>query len=60
MSDPHATSPASLADRVAIDLAPRPADDERVVATNPGREAMDDEAAFEAEPGPDNCTVDAE
>ncbi|QLG62095.1 MBL fold metallo-hydrolase [Halorarum salinum] len=49
----------AFVDRVASDLPPRPSNYERIIATNLGRESMDDEAAFEAELGPNNCAVSA-
>jgi len=39
------------------DLPPRPSNHERIVAANLGREAIDDETAFELELGPNNCAV---
>ncbi|OLZ41872.1 MBL fold metallo-hydrolase [Natrinema saccharevitans] len=39
------------------DLPPRPANHERIVAANLGREAIDEETAFELELGPNNCAV---
>jgi glyoxylase-like metal-dependent hydrolase (beta-lactamase superfamily II) len=39
------------------DLPPRPANHERIVATNLGREDVDAETAFELELGPNNCAV---
>ncbi|MFC6785975.1 MBL fold metallo-hydrolase [Halobaculum halobium] len=48
---------AAFVARVAGDLPPRPANFERIVATNLGIESMDDAAAFEAELGPNNCAV---
>ncbi|ELY70856.1 MBL fold metallo-hydrolase, partial [Natrinema versiforme] len=39
------------------DLPPRPANDERIVAVNLGREDIDEETAFELELGPNNCAV---
>jgi glyoxylase-like metal-dependent hydrolase (beta-lactamase superfamily II) len=48
---------ASFVDRVASSLPPRPANFERIVATNLGTASMDDEEAFEAELGPNNCAV---
>ncbi|WP_058366720.1 MBL fold metallo-hydrolase [Haloparvum sedimenti] len=52
--------PEAFAERVASDLPPRPANYEAIVATNLGQEAMDDDRAFEAELGPNNCAVDAD
>ncbi|GAA0220779.1 MBL fold metallo-hydrolase [Halobaculum roseum] len=48
---------AAFVDRVASSLPPRPANFERIVATNLGVESMDDGEAFEAELGPNNCAV---
>ena len=45
-------------DRIAGDLPPRPANFERIVAANLGTESMEDEEAFEAELGPNNCAVE--
>nr|WP_218780690.1 MBL fold metallo-hydrolase [Halobaculum halophilum] len=50
----------AFVERVATDLPPRPSNYERIVATNLGREEMDDEDAFEAELGPNNCAVSAD
>ncbi|WP_435345283.1 MBL fold metallo-hydrolase [Haloarchaeobius sp. HRN-SO-5] len=44
-------------DYVASDLPPRPNNFERIVATNLGREDLDDATAFEVELGPNNCAV---
>ncbi|MFB6142954.1 MAG: MBL fold metallo-hydrolase [Halorientalis sp.] len=43
--------------RVVRDMPPRPANVERVLAVNLGREDPDDEAAFEMELGPNNCAA---
>ncbi|ESP88577.1 MBL fold metallo-hydrolase [Candidatus Halobonum tyrrellensis] len=48
----------AFVDRVAGSLPPRPANYERIVAVNLGRETMDDDEAFEAELGPNNCAVE--
>nr|WP_313695929.1 MBL fold metallo-hydrolase [Halobaculum sp. XH14] len=48
---------AAFVERVASDLPPRPSNYERIIATNLGRESMDDDDAFEAELGPNNCAV---
>lgn len=50
----------AFVERVASDLPPRPSNYERIIATNLGREEMDDEDAFEAELGPNNCAVSAD
>nr|WP_276239368.1 MBL fold metallo-hydrolase [Halobaculum sp. DT55] len=47
----------AFVDRVASSLPPRPANFERIVATNLGLETMDDAEAFEAELGPNNCAI---
>jgi len=41
-------------------MGPRPANFERVVAVNLGRESVLDEEAFEPELGPNNCAVATE
>ncbi|MFC6730609.1 MBL fold metallo-hydrolase, partial [Natronoarchaeum mannanilyticum] len=38
-------------------LPPRPANYERIVATNLGRDELSDDEAFEVELGPNNCAV---
>ncbi len=48
---------AEFVARATDDLPPRPANYERIVATNLGDEAVDDETAFELELGPNNCAV---
>jgi len=48
----------AFVDRVAGALPPRPANFERIVAANLGTQSMDDEEAFEAELGPNNCAVE--
>ena len=42
------------------DLPPEPANAERIVAINLGRETADDEEAFELELGPNNCAASAD
>ena len=42
---------------VLIDIPPRPANYEAIIATNLGLEFPDDETAFELELGPNNCAV---
>ncbi|MFB6164566.1 MAG: MBL fold metallo-hydrolase [Haloarculaceae archaeon] len=42
---------------VVRDMPPRPANFERIVAANLGREALDDAEAFEVELGPNNCAA---
>jgi len=46
--------------RVVDEVGPRPANDERIVAVNLGRETAGDEEAFELELGPNNCAVAAD
>jgi len=43
--------------RICADISPRPANFERIVAINLGRETVDNETAFELELGPNNCAV---
>jgi glyoxylase-like metal-dependent hydrolase (beta-lactamase superfamily II) len=47
-------------DRVAGDLPPRPANHERIVETNLGRETLADDAARAIELGPNNCAATVE
>jgi len=42
---------------VTADMPPRPANFERVIAINLGREAADEDEAFELELGPNNCAA---
>ncbi|MFC4549019.1 MULTISPECIES: MBL fold metallo-hydrolase [Halorussus] len=49
----------AFVERVLESLPPRPANYERIVPANLGREDADDETAFEWELGPNNCAVDA-
>ena len=44
-------------ERVLGGMGPRPANHERIVAINRGRENTDDETAFELELGPNNCAA---
>ncbi|WP_162224606.1 MBL fold metallo-hydrolase [Halorussus amylolyticus] len=46
--------------RVTESLPPRPANYERIIPANLGREDVDDEEGFELELGPNNCAVAAE
>ena len=46
---------AEFVDRIRDRTPPRPANHERIVAINLGREAVDDETASELELGPNNC-----
>jgi glyoxylase-like metal-dependent hydrolase (beta-lactamase superfamily II) len=43
--------------RTTGELPPQPANAERIVAINLGRETVDDETAFELELGPNNCAA---
>ena len=45
-------------DRIVGSMGDPPANFERVVAVNLGRESVDAETAFELELGPNNCAVD--
>jgi hypothetical protein len=42
------------------DMPERPANYERIIEANLGREAVDDDEAFELELGPNNCAVAAD
>jgi glyoxylase-like metal-dependent hydrolase (beta-lactamase superfamily II) len=55
-----AESQAAFVDRVTGDTSPEPANYERIVAINLGRETVDDETAFDLELGPNNCAVTAD
>ena len=48
---------AEFVERITERTPPRPANHERIVAVNLGRESADDEAAFELELGPNNCAA---
>jgi glyoxylase-like metal-dependent hydrolase (beta-lactamase superfamily II)/rhodanese-related sulfurtransferase len=48
---------AEFVEYVLEAMPPRPANYEEIIETNLGRESMDDEAAFEAELGPNNCAA---
>ncbi|WP_115862855.1 MBL fold metallo-hydrolase [Halorussus litoreus] len=48
---------SSFVGRIVDSLPPRPANVERIVPVNLGRESVDDETAFEMELGPNNCAV---
>jgi glyoxylase-like metal-dependent hydrolase (beta-lactamase superfamily II) len=50
----------AFVDRITDELPPRPANHERIVATNLGRETIDDEMARERELGPNNCAATVE
>ena len=43
--------------RVLTAMPPRPANHERIIATNLGTERVDDETAFDLELGPNNCAA---
>ena len=47
----------TFVERVLDGMGPRPANHERIVAINRGRENPDDETAFELELGPNNCAA---
>jgi glyoxylase-like metal-dependent hydrolase (beta-lactamase superfamily II) len=47
----------AFVERVLDGMGPRPANHERIVAINRGRETVDDETAFELELGPNNCAA---
>ena len=47
----------TFVERVLDGMGPRPANHERIVAINRGRENTDDETAFELELGPNNCAT---
>ncbi|SEK73440.1 MBL fold metallo-hydrolase [Haloferax larsenii] len=42
---------------ILADMPPRPANFERIIATNLGRQSLTDEEAFETELGPNNCAA---
>ena len=48
---------AAFVDTVLADMPPRPANYERIIATNLGQESVDDEEAFSLELGPNNCAA---
>jgi glyoxylase-like metal-dependent hydrolase (beta-lactamase superfamily II) len=47
----------AFVERVLGDMPPRPANYERIIATNLGREEVDPAEAFELELGPNNCAA---
>jgi glyoxylase-like metal-dependent hydrolase (beta-lactamase superfamily II) len=47
-------------ERVLTDVPPRPANFETIIATNLGRETLDEDEAFEVELGPNNCAAAAD
>ena len=51
---------SDFVERVLSDMPPRPANYQRIIATNLGRETPDEETAFELELGPNNCATSAE
>jgi hypothetical protein len=50
----------AFAERVLDGVGPRPANFERIVAINLGRETADEDDAFELELGPNNCAAAAD
>jgi glyoxylase-like metal-dependent hydrolase (beta-lactamase superfamily II) len=50
----------AFVDRVVADMPDRPANYERIIAVNLGRESATDDDAFELELGPNNCAVAAD
>jgi len=50
----------AFVERVLADMPPRPANFERIIATNLGRETLSEDDAFEAELGPNNCAAAAD
>jgi glyoxylase-like metal-dependent hydrolase (beta-lactamase superfamily II) len=48
---------AEFVDLVLSDMPPRPANYEEIIATNLGRNAVNDETAFTLELGPNNCAA---
>lgn len=51
---------SAFIDRVLSDMPPRPSNYQRIIAINLGREAADEEEAFELELGPNNCATSHE
>jgi glyoxylase-like metal-dependent hydrolase (beta-lactamase superfamily II) len=47
----------AFVDQILKDMPPRPANYERIIATNLGREEIEAREAFELELGPNNCAV---
>ncbi|WP_026190359.1 MBL fold metallo-hydrolase [Halomicrobium katesii] len=47
----------AFVDLILSDMPPRPANYEEIIATNLGQNAVDDEAAFTLELGPNNCAA---
>lgn len=54
---PFAVDADTFVDRLLDGMGPAPANVERIVAVNLGREVADDETAFELELGPNNCAA---
>jgi len=54
---PFAMNAAEFGDYVTGDMPPRPANFERVIDINLGRESASDDEAFELELGPNNCAA---
>jgi len=50
----------AFVERVCADMPPRPANFERIIAVNLGRESADAEEALELELGPNNCAASAD
>jgi glyoxylase-like metal-dependent hydrolase (beta-lactamase superfamily II)/rhodanese-related sulfurtransferase len=50
----------AFVDLVLADMPPRPANYEDIIATNLGRNAVDDDEAFRLELGPNNCAASQE
>ena len=48
----------AFVERAGTDLPPRPANHEAIIATNLGRQRVDDDEAFTMELGPNNCAAD--
>jgi len=51
---------AAFVSFVCSDMPPRPANYERIIETNLGRDSLTDEEAFEVELGPNNCAATSE
>jgi len=51
---------AEFVELILSDMPPRPANYEQIIATNLGRNAVDDEEAFTLELGPNNCAASQE
>ncbi|POG54906.1 MBL fold metallo-hydrolase [Haloferax marisrubri] len=51
---------AAFVSFVCSDMPPRPANYERIIETNLGRDSLSDEEAFEVELGPNNCAATSE